>query len=224
MMIKRKLSLISLFLLLAAVSHSQDDDFGVWVNMTVRHGIIKNLDAELSGSIRTINNSSQIEQTFIEGGLQYDLSKYFSLSGYYRLINSLENDSKYYFRHRFALDFQGSVPVRNFSFSARARLQMTTKTYIEDDEDLKPYYYGRIKVKGAYKIPSFPLKPYLYYEPLVPLSSGSGFQIDRHRISAGAELQISMKSILELEYIFQRDYQPHISDINIASITYKLKF
>jgi hypothetical protein len=213
-----------LFILISGISYSQDDDFGLWFGVSAKHEILKKLDAEISGCLRTFNNSAQIEQSFIEGGVQYSYNKYISLSGSYRLVSSLEDDSKYYFRHKLFLDLKATLPSGNFSFSGRARIQRTTKTYIENEEDMISRYYGRLKLKAAYNIPSLPLKPYFYFEPFLPLSSDSGFEVSKYRLSAGAELQITGKTSLEAEYIYQRDYKPDISVAHIISINYKIKF
>jgi hypothetical protein len=222
-MINKKNSVFAILLLLTSLSYSQGDDLGIWAGLTVKYQLSKKFDAELSGCIRTFNNTSQVEQSFIEGGIKYNLNKNFSFAGSYRLTSNLEDNSKYYFRHKLFLDAQASLPAGRFGFSARARLQRTTKTYIEDEEDLGSQYVGRMKLKAEYKL-GFPLKPFIYWEPFVPLFSGSDFEISKHRIAAGTELQITRKSSVEVEYIFQRDYQPHISDIDIISLNYKLKF
>jgi hypothetical protein len=223
MMIKR-FFLITIFFSIAGISFSQNDDFGLWLGVNARHELLTKLDAEISGCLRTFNNASQIEQSFIEGGLKYNLNKYISLSGYYRLISKLEDYSKYYFRHKLFLDIKTTVPVGNFSFSGRARILRTTKTYIEDEEDLISKYYGRLKLKAEYDIPSFPLAPYLYFEPFTPVSSDAGLSISKYRLSAGTELKINRRSSLDVGYIFQRDYLLHISNEHIISLTYKIKF
>jgi hypothetical protein len=222
-MIKRFL-LLFLLILFGGSCYSQDDDFGIWIGIDATHKLGKNLDAELSGCVRTFDNTSKIEQSFLEAGIQYDLNKYFSLSGSYRITSNLENDSKYYFRHKLFLDAKASVPLGNFSFSCRARLQRTTKTYIEDEEDLEPGYLCRLKLKADYNIPSSPLKPYIYCEPFVPVFTDSRYKISKNRISAGFQLRITRKSSLDAGYIFQRDYQPKIADENIVSVAYQFKF
>jgi hypothetical protein len=224
MMMIKKLFLILLLFSISGVILSQNDDFGLWFGINAKHEFIKNLDAELSGSVRTFNNSSQIEQLFIEGGVQYRLNKTISFNGSYRLSSVPENDTKYYYRHKLFLGVKATLPYHNFSFSARAMLQRTSKTYIENENDLIPKSYIRLKLKGVYNISSFPLKPYIYMEPFVPVFAGSGFLISEYRLSSGIELQISRKSSIETEYIFKRDYQPHISNEHIISINYNIKF
>jgi hypothetical protein len=223
MMIKKSL-LIFLFILITGIAFSQEDDFGIWFGVNSKHKLLKNLDVELSGCLRTFNNASQIEQSLLEGGGQYNFNKFISASGSYRLISKLEDDSKYYFRHKLFLDAKATLPSGNFSFSLRARIQRTTKTYIEDEEDLISKYYGRLKFKAEYNIPAFLLSPYIYCEPFLPVFSDSGFKISKNRLSVGTELQITRRSSVDLEYIFQRDYQPHISNGHIISLNYTIKF
>jgi hypothetical protein len=223
MMIKKTL-LTSILIILAGTCFSQDDDFGIWIGVNANHKVLKNLDAELSGCVRTFNNASKIEQSFLEGGVQYSFNKFLSLSGSYRLISKLEDDSRYYFRHKLFLDIKGTFPLNNFSISGRARIQRASKTYIEDDEDLISKYYLRLKFKAVYNIPAFPLTPFIYCEPFFPISSGSGFAISKNRLSVGTQLQITRKSCIEAEYIFQRDYKPKLVDEHIISLNYKIKF
>jgi len=220
----KKIALLFLLVLISGFSFSQSDDFGIWLGVNAKHELFKKLDINLSGCIRTYNNTSQVEQSFLEGGVQYNIKKHLSISGYYRFISKLEDNSKYYNRHKLFVDIKGVLPAGRFSFSARARLQRKTKTFIEDDEDLISKYLTRLKLKATYNISSFPLKPYVYYEPFVPVFNDSKFKISKQRFSAGAELKINSKNSIELEYIFQRDFQPHISNKHIISLNYQIKF
>jgi hypothetical protein len=223
MMIKRVFFLL-LFIHIPIITMAQKDDMGVWIGVNAEHKLIRNLDAELSASIRSFNHSSQIELMFLEGALKYKLNKYISFAGSYRLISNIENDSRYYYRHKLYLDLKTSVPLKNLTISGRLRLQRATKTYIEDDEDLISKYYGRLKIMVDYDIPSFPLTPNIYIEPFTPLFSNSDFKISKMRFSAGIELKINNKNSLETAYIFQREYKSVISDEHIISVNYKFKY
>ncbi len=223
MMIKRILLVITI-ISFATISFSQESDFGTWLGVSAKYEPTKKFDIDLSGCLRTYNSSSKVEQSFVEGGLQYNFNKHLSVGGSYRLISKIEDNSSYYFRHKLMFDVKTSFSSGNFSFSARARLQRTTKTYIEDDEDLISKYYSRLKLKAEYSIPSFPLKPYVYFEPFVPVFNGEKLEMAKNRFGFGSELKINKHNALELEYIFQRDFLPHISNQHIISLNYKIKF
>jgi hypothetical protein len=224
MMMIKKLLILFVISTISGVVLAQDDDFGLWFGLNAKHEILKNTDVELSGSLRTFNNSSRLDEAFLEGGIQYRFNKYFSTSASYRLTSRSEDNSEFYFRHKLFLSAKGMLPLGNFSFSGRLMLQRTTKTYIEDNGDLVSDYTGRFRLKSYYNIPSFPVNPYLYLETFTPLFSDSGFGIGKYRLSGGAELKINRKSSMELEYIFQRDYKPDLANEHIISINYKIRF
>jgi hypothetical protein len=90
--------------------------------------------------------------------------------------------------------------------------------------DKIPDYTLRIKIKAAFDIPSFPVSPYIYYEPFLPLFNGSERFIGKYRASAGIEYKISGKHSVNAEYIFQRDYLPNLEDISLISMGYNFKF
>jgi hypothetical protein len=98
------------------------------------------------------------------------------------------------------------------------------KTYIKDNNDNYPDYTGIIKLKAIYKTPTFPIDPYVYAETFLPMFSDKSGTVGKNRFAAGAELKITKRHSVEIEYIFQRDYQPHLSDINIISVNYNIKF
>lgn len=223
MMIKRSF-LLFLSFTLTGISFSQDSDFGVWAGVNAGHKLLKKLDAEISVGLRTSNSSSQVEQYYFEGGLQYKFSKNVSLSGAYKLLERRESDSKYYPRHKLYLDLKGTLPAGSFSFSGRARIQRTSKTYIEDDEDLNANYIGRLKIQASYNFKSLPIKPYVYGESFSPVFSDSGFNISKYRLSAGTQLKITRIISLNTEYIFQRDFKPDISSRHIISINFNIRF
>jgi hypothetical protein len=222
-MIRRVLIAVPLFAF-AYSAFGQNDDFGIWLGIDIRHQIIKNLDVTLAGCMRTFNKTSQVEQYFVEGGLQYKFTKNLSTAVSYRLVNTLEDNSSYYFRHKLFLDLKGSLPVNKFDLSLRIRMQRTTRTYIEDSKDLDSEYAGRVKLKAEYNLSSFPVVPYLYMESFSPVFSGSRLSMSKTRYSAGAQLKITRNSSIEAEYIFQRDFQPKISNEHIVSLNYKIKF
>jgi hypothetical protein len=219
---KRHIFLVMCFLSLTAFG--QKKDFGIWYGVSAEHKLTKKLEIDLSTDIRTFNNASKIEEAFLEGGITYSLTKHIAIAASYRLTDKIENNNSYYYQHKFFLDLKGNVPMGNISFSGRLRFQARTKTYIEDDNDNHPDYTGRIKVKAVYKTPVFPISPYVYVESFCPMFPEKTRVIEKNRFSAGLEFNIAKHHSAEIEYIFQRDYLPHLSDLNIISINYNIKF
>ncbi len=223
-MMIRKLFVILLSFFIPLVASSQKKDFGIWYGISVEHKLSKKLEINLSTDIRTFNNATKIEEGFLEGGVGYSIRKYLTIAASYRLNKNLEDNNRYFFQHKLFFDVKGILPVGNFSFSSRFRFQTRMKTYIKDNNDNYPDYTGIIKLKAIYKTPTFPIDPYVYIETFMPMFSEKSGTVGKNRLAAGMELRITKRHSIETEYIFQRDYQPHLSDINIISVNYKIKF
>jgi hypothetical protein len=224
MMTNRKYCLILIALLAVPVtSFSQDDDFGIWLGADASHKIFSRLEADISGSLRTAENSKTIDQYFAEGGLSYKLNKTFSVGSSYRLLNKIENNSDYYFRHKFFLYTKASVPVGRFEFSSKLAYQRTVRTYIENDNDLLPESLLRLKLKADYDIQSSPFKPYLSCEPFYILSSNDQ-GLSKTRFSAGFNVRITPKSSVDAGYIFENNRKAQTADSHIISVKYNFKF
>lgn len=219
----RKGILILLISCLPGIITAQDD-FGMWFATNIDYGLFKKVDFKFTGSIRTFNNTSQIEQSFFELGLQYKLSKNFSLSGSYRFTNSLEDNDRYYYRHKLMFDLNSSVQFNNLSVSARGRVQRMTRTYIENEDDLLAQYTARIKIKTAYRLPGIPIKPYVSFESFTDISPEFGPFIGKYRFSAGAEFKVTRVISIDAGYIIQRDYVPNINNEHIVSVDINFKF
>jgi predicted porin len=223
MMTTKKLILILLLVCNASISFSQDD-FGIWYSVTAEKKLVKNLGLDLDANVRTINNASKIEEAFFDIGLSYNLNKYLSAAVSYRFTEFKEKDELFHPRHKWFADIKGKLPLGNFDFSARLRFQQRYKTYFRDQNDKESKEAGRIKLKILYNIPSFPVNPYLSSELFFPMFTQSERSVEKNRFMAGIEYKIAKKHSFDLEYMFQRDYFPHISDINIVSFCYNLKF
>lgn len=222
MMIKKWYISLVLYFLSVAV-FGQDKDFGIWYGVSAEHKLSKKLEIDLSTDIRTFNNASRIEEAFLEGGISYSITKHLAIEGSYRLTDKIENNNKYYYQHKIFLDLKGNVPFGNFNFTSRLMFQARTKTYIQDDNDNHPDYTGRIKIKAVYKTPVFPINPYVYAETFCPVFSEKTRTIEKNRFAGGLQFSIAKHHSAEIEYIFQRQYLPHLSDINIISVNYIVK-
>jgi hypothetical protein len=222
---KLKLTILSVFILISIQpARCQNSDFGIWYGLNVDYFITKKLCIGISGNLRTYNGAKQVDQSFIEGGLSYKFNKYLSSAFVYRFTEKVERNQNFYPRHKLFLSVKGTLPAGNFDFSSRLMLQYQNKTYIEKLSDEIPEYALRIKLKGIYRIPAFPVNPYLYYESFSGLNGSSTHVIDKERFSAGFELKITRRQSVDLEYILQRDFEPRIFNLNIISLNYNLKF
>jgi hypothetical protein len=75
-----------------------------------------------------------------------------------------------------------------------------------------------------YNIPSFPVNPFISAEIFCPVSSDRKRSVEKNRVMAGVEYNISKNHSVEAEFMHQRDYLPHMADIVVISLGYNLKF
>jgi hypothetical protein len=222
MMIKRPL-LLFLLILPASVTFSQEKDFGIWAGIAAEKELIKNLELNFDVNLRTYHNVSEIEEAFFDVGLNYKFNKYLSAALSYRYTQFKEDDELFHPRHKWFADLKGKLPLGDFDISARFRYQQRYKTYFEDENDRESKEVGRLKLKALYNIPSFPVNPYLSAELFFPMFSGVERTVEKKRFMAGFEYNISKKNSIEIEYIYQRDFFPKLSDMNIISVNYNIK-
>jgi hypothetical protein len=223
MMIKR-FFFFFLFIKVAGSVYSQDTDFGLWYEVNAEKSLSKKFDINGTLMVRTFDNASTLDQVFLDLGVSYSLNKYVGFAAAYRLGNYLEDDDLYHIRHKWLADIKGTLPLNHFVLSARFRLQIMAREYIEDATADKAEYDGRFKLKGIYKIPDFPVNPYLSIETFSPVFRNEGHLINKSRSTAGLEYKITNKHYIETEYIYQRDTYPHLSIMHILSLSYTFKF
>ena len=219
----RRLSLLVFILILTQYVFSQSNDFGIWYGVNAEYSIKKKLEIDVSSMVRTFSNGSKIEEVFLEGGLKYSFNKHISVTGAYRITENLEDDSKFHIRHKWFADVKGDGDIGNFNFSGRFRFQRQDKTYYEDANDEIPDYHGRIKLKTIYKTQSFPVNPYISFETFFRMFESTERLFDKNRYITGMEYKISKKQSVEAEYIFERDFFPHISNMHIIALSYNIK-
>jgi len=223
MRIKKNL-LLFLLICTAPVIFSQEKDFGIWAGISAEKELIKNLDLNFDINLRTYHNVSEIEEAFFDIGLNYKFNKYLSTALSYRYTQFREDDELYHPRHKWFADVKGKLPLGDLDISARFRFQQRYKTYFEDENDKESKEVGRLRLKAIYDIPSFPVNPYISAELFFPMFSVSERTVEKERFMAGFEYNISKKNSIEIEYIYQRDFFPKLSDMNIISVNYNIKF
>jgi len=223
MRIKKKLLLL-LLISTAPITFSQEKDFGIWAGISAEKELIKNLDLNFDVNLRTYHNVSEIEEAFFDIGFNYKFNKYLSAALSYRYTQFREDDELFHPRHKWFADIKGKLPLGDFDISARFRFQERYKTYFEDENDKESKEVGRFRLKVIYDIPSFPVNPFLSSELFLPMFSGSVRSVEKERFMGGFEYNISKKNSIEIEYMFQRDFFPKLSDMNIISVNYNIKF
>lgn len=146
MKIKRLIILASLCLPMGAVQAQADDndDFGVWTEISVKKELTQTLDLGFEGEIRTGNNSSTIDR--LSGGiaLNYKPSKYFKFGASYIFYGdySAEKESKHEY------DYDGNLIHYRFT---PGYWKPNHRFYVEGTATKKFWKWLRISVRERYQ-------------------------------------------------------------------------
>ncbi len=203
---------------------SQNDDFGIWYGLSTSLQTGKKLEFELKTQLRTFHDASKVDEGYLEGGVEYKWKKHVSFEMYYRFSKVLEKDLNYHIRHKWFADINADKDAGNINISGRFRFQRQDKTYFDNENDSHPEYHGRIRIKAEYKTPSFPVNPYVSAESFIMMFEPAEKRIDKYRYTAGLSFKINKKQSIDADYTFQHDLVPHLSNINLVAVEYKLKF
>lgn len=208
----------------AAFTLAQKKDFGMWYSITAEKEILKDLDLEVDVNLRTYHDVKEIEEGFADFGLGYKFNKHLSAGISYRYTQTREDDELYHPRHKWFADFRAKTALGDFDVSGRLRFQQRYKTYFEDENDKESKEHLRFRIKTAYDIPKFPLNPFVTAELFLPVFDDNvNRTVDKQRFTGGFKYNISKKHSVELEYMFQRDFFPDWTDMNIISVNYSIK-
>lgn len=197
------------------------DDFGLDINLGLKKKIIKGLSASIEGSIRTQDNSSELERLSIGPGIDYKPIKYLKLDlGYefidkYRPSYTTNNDniveSYWSPRHRIVASVSGILPLGDFKISLRERYQYT---YRQETSAKKTSQSGaaksdkivsaehshmwRQRLSFEYEHPDIHIAPHFDFEMYNNLADG--FAFDKLRFLLGIEYEITKNHSVELYY------------------------
>ncbi len=219
----RGLSFLFVFFILSPFALCQSTDFGIWYKINAEYSFSKKIEVDGTAMLRTFNNGSKIETAFLEGNVSYKFNKHLSISGAYRFNKNLEDDGVLHTRHKWIADIKGETELGRFDLSGRLRFQRQDKTYFEDADDEIPDYHARMKFKTVYKTHSFPINPSISFETFSRVFEATEKPIDKYRAGVGIEYSLNKKNSFEVEYMFERDFLPHLKNLNLVMLTYDIK-
>lgn len=208
MKMKRLLLLIPV-LFLCRISSAQTEDLGMWMTASFNKGLVGDLQFNLDQEFRLRNNLSDVNLFYTNVGLTYKFTKWFRVSGTYRIIDKHKEDGTWGIRHRGFVDFNFKFKPAKFTIGYRARVQSEWRGAGYSGEFGKvPEIYVRNLFKFGYKL-NDDFTPYIGTElrfqvqnPRIPYHDG----FDRTRFMAGTDYQINKKQTLGLYFLLQKEW------------------
>ncbi len=185
-----------------------------WFEMSVSKDITKKLELDIATEIR-FNEGFELNEYFLESGLEYKFSKYFSLGGNYRLGNNFNKKGESQWYGRFAFDAKTGYEWKKLGTQLRVRYT-NADDFSDDDAKIN---YLRYKFKLDYSLKKLDLKPYLSYELYQNLDDK---EFNKSRYEASLEYKINKHHRIGAYYRIN-DYFTDDESVKIIGFTYKLK-
>lgn len=214
-----------LFFVLVTPSAAQQNDFGVWGSVAVKHKFSQRLSATVEEQFRFNQNGSALAQYFTDAGIEYSLSKKFKVALCYRFINSFQN-TYYSKRHRVYADLSYKAKLPLMQLLLRTRLQEQQQDIHSSEHGRIPAWYSRNKITVKADL-NKKYSPYLSAELFYMLSAPNhdGGKIDKMRYTAGVEYEFNRVHAIDLYYLIQQDKNVNdpLTDF-VAGIGYVFSF
>ncbi|MEO8146917.1 MAG: DUF2490 domain-containing protein [Bacteroidia bacterium] len=148
-------------------------------------------------------NLNELGYWFLEAGLDYRLTRNFTLSGAYRYMERRNRGNFYHTRQLLIGDFTYSKSVKRFSFSMRARFQNMYYGDLLETDYRAPKLYNRDRFTLRYKI-NYYLAPYISTEIFFPLNNPVNKSMNQVRGTIGFFYQFNERFKTEIYYQVQQ--------------------
>lgn len=197
------------------------NDFNLWSSLRFDYKINKKLKIGVEEQLRLKENSSVIDNYFTEFHLDYELHKYFEISGAYRFTKSHDNKGKIHgYENQYRYNFDATVKHDIGRGDAAFRSRYQNKNDFGEIENSSQQL--RYKATYNYNINHWKFDPKLSFElfQVIQSEENSGFQ--KYRIGTGTSYDIKNLGEIEVYYNFQKGLNTNTSEVtHILGLGYK---
>ncbi len=181
--------------------NAQTNDAQVWLGYEWNYKVWRNAYTHAKYQIRFTNNYSRIDYTFLDLGVDYDLTKSISITTAY--VINMKNDIELGWipRHQWYGNLIESVKFGKFKLSNREQFQSD----IEDDVGIGGNWYFRNKTSLQYKL-NKKISPFIYFEGYLRFGVRPPAEdfLNRTRYLAGIKYKVDKQNDLEAGFLLQR--------------------
>lgn len=203
--------------------YGQEQDAGLWTNITIEKKITRNLDATFTQEFRFDENITELGTFFSDAGIEYKFWKGFKAGIFYRYGFRQRPDGSFSQRHRVYFDLGYKRKFKRFEAGYRVRIQTQYSNINRSEAGNIPFWYLRQKVHFGYNTKSR-FDPYLDGEVWYRISPGWS-RFDNFRISAGVVARICKHHSVDLGYIIEHEFNVTFPVTSFISfLGYKISF
>ncbi len=170
-----------------------NQDFGVWSGFSVSKAVLDDLKVDADIQIRTDDNSTRINQFFLDLGANYKVNEYFR-AGIFLRPRMTNNWSGYNFENRLYFDLTGKLKLNDINLYLRSRIQTTSNRNAENPT------YERIQFKVKMKLDKG-LKAFVQDEFFFHLNGKGTSNYNKNRFGLGYEITINDYLQINLKYL-----------------------
>ena len=170
-----------------------NQDFGTWSGFSVSKAVLDDLKVDADIQIRTDDNSTRINQFFLDLGANYKVNEYFRV-GIFLRPRMTNNWSGYNFENRLYFDLTGKLKLNDINLYLRSRIQTTSNRNAENPT------YERIQFKVKIKLDKG-LKAFVQDEFFFHLNGTGTSNYKKNRFGLGFEYAINDYLQMSLKYL-----------------------
>ena len=170
-----------------------NQDFGTWSGFSVSKAVLDDLKVDADIQIRTDDNSTRINQFFLDLGANYKVNEYFR-AGIFLRPRMTNNWSGYNFENRLYFDLTGKLKLNDINLYLRSRIQTTSNRNAENPT------YERIQFKVKIKLDKG-LKAFVQDEFFFHLNGTGTSNYKKNRFGLGFEYAINDYLQMSLKYL-----------------------
>lgn len=198
-------------------SNAQTIDNELWGDIKASKRLFTNVDMGFGIGIRMNQGMSNVNNTFLESSVIYEVINNLKSTFTYRHIimpNGLSN-----YKDRFALDLSYKIGVGKFDLTNKLLFQ----------EDIIPSQIKNCMLRDRLKLEyntAGKVDPFLFTELFY--NTGSDKEFEQFRLSVGLDIDLPKKKVISVFYILKDTYNVDFpGSINIVGLAYnfgKIKF
>ena len=170
-----------------------NQDFGTWSGFSVNKEVADDLKVDADIQIRADDNSTRINQFFLDLGANYKVNEYFR-AGIFLRPRMTNNWSGYNFENRLYFDLTGKLKLNDINLYLRSRIQTTSNRNAENPT------YERIQFKVKIKLDKG-LKAFVQDEFFFHLNGTGTSNYKKNRFGLGFEYAINDYLQINLKYL-----------------------
>ncbi len=203
-------------------------DAGMWNTLNIKKKLNKKFSLVLTEELRLKENYTQMNLTYTDIGLEYNLGNKIKTSLVYRSIQKFIYDNPISYRNRLMWDISYKKRFNKWTFQYRHRLQAEVKNYSTSKNGHLWEWFSRSKFLFKYEL-NKRISPYfsteLRYQITDPRSPEYDYGFHRSRYQLGIDYKVNSKQELGVYYLFQHEFNlSNLMELYIIGVEYSFEF